>query len=129
MSLEASRPGLKGGIDSLLLALVCSLLTGAAQLGVKWAATIVPQQGWWNSAVLGLLALSYTLLGLGFVAFLLALRNGALSTIYPVLAARYVWVVALTPLLFAGESLNVYKLAGTALAAAGVALVARAGVR
>ncbi len=113
----------------LWLALVCSLLTGAAQLGAKWATTIFLQRGWLDSAVLGLLALSYGLLGLGFVAFLLALRNGALSTVYPVLAARYVWVVALTPLFFSGESLNVYKLAGTALAAAGVALVARAGVR
>ncbi len=108
---------------------MCSLLTGAAQLGVKWAAELIRQQSWRDPAALGLLASSYALLGLGFVAFLLALRDGALSTVYPVLAARYVWVVALTPLLFSGESLNVYKLAGTALAAAGVALVARAGVR
>jgi len=114
---------------SLLLALLCSLLTGAAQLVVKWGAECLRGHGWLDPSALLLVFLSYVLLGAALVVFLLALRGGALSTVYPVLAARYVWVVVLTPLLFTSESLNFYKLAGAVLVAGGVALVARAGAR
>ena len=111
---------------ALLLALACSLLTGAAQLVIKAAADRGRAAGWTDSETLLWLLAAHALLGLGFLAFLLALRRGELSTVYPVLAARYVWVVAATPFLFSTESLTPLKLAGAALAAVGVAIVARA---
>lgn len=114
---------------ALLLALACSLLTGAAQLVIKIAADRGRALGWTDSSTLLALLAAHLLLGFGFLAFLLALRAGELSTIYPLLAARYVWVVAATPLLFAAESLNALKLAGAALAALGVVMIARAGGR
>jgi len=112
---------------ALLLALACSLLTGAAQLVIKAAADRGRLFGWLAPETLLALLAAHVLLGLGFLAFLLALRRGELSTIYPVLAARYVWVVAATPFFFSAELLNPLKMAGAALAALGVVLVARGG--
>ena len=131
MPAEARTPGVRPrrmrlGRTALLLALACSLLTGAAQLLIKAAADRGRAAGWTDSSTLLWLLAAHILLGLGFLAFLLALRRGELSTVYPVLAARYVWVVAATPFLFSTESLTPLKLAGAALAALGVAIVARA---
>lgn len=122
-------PSQKTQLASLLLALVCSLLTGVSQLLIKGAAEQAQLNSWWHSSTLLLIVLSYGLLGVAFVFYLLALRDGALSTIYPILAARYVWVVAIAPFFFASESLNTYKIAGAVLAALGVTIVATAGVR
>lgn len=120
----ASAPRTPGA--ALLLALACSLLTGAAQLVLKAAAGYGRALGWTDPSTLLALLAAHALLGLGFLAFLLALRAGELSTVYPLLAARYVWVVAATPLLFSSESVNSLKLAGAALATMGVVIIARA---
>ncbi len=114
---------------ALLLAAACSFLTGAAQLMIKWGVERLRNHGWANPSAFLSFFLAYSLLGLALLLLLLALRGGELSTIYPVLAARYVWVVALTPLLFSTESLNLYKIFGAGLAAVGVFLVAREALR
>lgn len=115
------------GAAALVLALVSSALTGTAQLIAKGGADRINRLATWQDPLaLGLLFASYVVLALAFLTFLLALRRGALSTLYPVLAARYVWVVLVTPLFFATELLNVYKVAGAVLTALGVALVAGA---
>lgn len=111
----------------LWLALACSWITGAAQLTTKWGADRVRQQGWSDPTALLAFAFAYAMLGVGFLLLLLALRGGELSTIYPVLAARYLWVVALTPILFSTETFDPYKLAGAGLAALGVWAVIREG--
>ncbi|MGH9776945.1 MAG: hypothetical protein ACRD5I_00890 [Candidatus Acidiferrales bacterium] len=79
-----------------------------------------------DSSVLARLVLAYLLMGVGLVLLLLALRTGALSTVYPVIAARYIWLVALSPVLFSTESWNLYKIVGAVLVAIGVSLVASA---
>ncbi len=114
---------------ALLLALVCSVLTGAAQLTFKGSANLLRAGGLFDVRGWGLLAGSYLMLAVGLLFFLLALRRGELSTIYPLLAARYVWVVILAPVFFAADSVNLYKILGASLAAVGVVLVARGGVR
>jgi drug/metabolite transporter (DMT)-like permease len=119
----------KTSARAVLLAVVVSLLVGSGHLLVKAGAERLRLLGWTDPPGLLLLAGSYALLGLAFVLFVVALRQGELSTIYPILSARYLWVVAATPWLFASESVNLYKLAGAALAALGVVLVARAGTR
>jgi drug/metabolite transporter (DMT)-like permease len=114
---------------SLLLGLGASGLVGAAQLVLKAVADGAQQQGWFDPGVLGLGFLGYGLLGVGFILFFLALRIGEVSTLYPVLAARYVWVLIAAPFFFPAESVNLLKLVGAVLAAVGVVIVARAGVR
>ncbi|MEE8201116.1 MAG: hypothetical protein V3R29_08100 [Candidatus Acidoferrales bacterium] len=113
--------------SALLLAVLCSLLTGTAQLLFKWGADRLRSYGWADSPALLSFLLAYFLLAIALVVLLQALRRGEMSTLYPVLAARYVWVVTLTPFLFSTESLNLLKIAGAGLAAVGVAIVAARG--
>ena len=114
---------------ALLLAVACSVLVGASQLIVKWGVDRYRYFGWGDIPSLSAIVSSYAILGAGLLVLLLALRSGELSTIYPVLAARYVWVTALTPLLFPAESLNTFKIVGVVLAAVGVSIIGRAGLR
>lgn len=110
----------------LLLALACSALIGSAHFLVKWSADLSARLGWMDKSVLAALALAYLLMGFGLLLLLLALRAGALSTVYPIIAARYIWMVALSPVQFSTESWNLYKISGAVLVAIGVSLVARA---
>jgi multidrug transporter EmrE-like cation transporter len=119
-------PGTTPKTRIILLALACSLLTGSAHFLIKWGADRSARLGWFDLSVLAPVAAAYLLMGVGFLLLLLALRTGALSTVYPVIAARHIWMVALSPMLFATESWNLYKIAGATLVAVGVSLVARA---
>lgn len=110
----------------VFLALGCSVLIGSAHFLIKWSADLSARLGWLDSSVLARLVLAYLLMGVGLVLLLLALRTGALSTVYPVIAARYIWLVALSPVLFSTESWNLYKIVGAVLVAIGVSLVASA---
>lgn len=119
----------KTNLAALLLALACSVLIGIAQFGLKWSANRLRTDGLFDPQVLALIFLSHLVLGAGLLVYLLALRHGELSTIYPVLAARYIWIVLLSAVFFPAEALNLYKIAGAGLAAVGVAVVARGGLR
>ena len=144
----------KAPYAALLLALLCSLLIGGAQMALKWGTNLLrgPGEGegeeafnpeqLWGTVVshlnaeglltlngLTVIVIAHVLLAAGMFFYLLALREAELTTIYPVLAARYVWVVALTPVFFPADSLSVLKIAGAALAALGVTVVVRGGIR
>jgi len=56
----------------------------------------------------------------------LALRDGELSLLYPVIALTYVWVTALSFLIF-HETVNPYKIAGIVSIVVGVAVLGRGG--
>lgn len=92
---------------------------------IKFGIERARQYDWTDPQALLLFLMAYCLLGIGLVLLLLALREGELSTIYPVLATRYIWVVAVTPLLFANETFNLFKLTGAAIAAVGVGIITR----
>jgi multidrug transporter EmrE-like cation transporter len=62
--------------------------------------------------------------GLSTILLVLALRHGELSLLYPVIALTFVWVTALSVLIF-NESLNPYKLAGIAVIVSGIAILGR----
>lgn len=119
----------KGKTDLLgvLLAVACSIVTGTSHLGLKWTADKLSAAGALSLRILTYMLVCYFLYGLGLLLYLLALRRGELSTIYPVLAARYIWVIGLSVLVFPADSLNAYKVSGALLAATGVILVARGG--
>lgn len=114
---------------AFLLAVACSLQTGAAQLLFKGGMERVQGHGWGDPLGVFWLLAAYGLLGLALMVFVAALRGAALTAVYPVLAARYVWVVAVSPLLFPSESFTSLKIAGAVLAAVGIGLVARTGMR
>ena len=53
---------------------------------------------------------------------ILALRNGQLSVLYPIIALTYVWVTILSPLFF-DDLINGFKVAGVALIVLGVSFI------
>ncbi len=67
----------------------------------------------------------YALLGASTALFVLALRKGELSLLYPVLTLGYVWVTVLSVVIFR-DSMNALKICGIATIISGVAILGRA---
>ena len=70
----------------------------------------------------------YVCYGLFTVAMVLALREGELSKLFPIIALTYVWVTLLSYWLL-NDSPNLYKNAGIAIIAIGVAILGQGGER
>jgi drug/metabolite transporter (DMT)-like permease len=70
----------------------------------------------------------YCLYGLSMLLLVLALKDGELSLLYPVIALTYVWVTFLSFVLF-HEIVNPYKMIGIAIIVIGVAILGRSGAR
>jgi uncharacterized membrane protein len=66
----------------------------------------------------------YTLYGINTVMLVIALREGELSLVYPILALTYVWVTLLSYLAL-HEAPNVFKNLGVAAIIAGVIVISR----
>ncbi|HEX9760756.1 MAG TPA: hypothetical protein VGA40_07535 [Candidatus Acidoferrales bacterium] len=116
------------GVVGVWLAVGTSIVTGTAHLGLKWTANAMDAAGGFTAGIAAWLAVFYVMQAGALLLYTLALRRGALSTIYPVLSLRYFWVIGLGVLLFPGDTLNVYKIAGAALVVLGVMAVARGGM-
>lgn len=58
----------------------------------------------------------------GTVLFILALRNGELSVLYPFVSVTYIWVCILS-MKFLGEKMNLLKWGGIALIILGVSFI------
>jgi multidrug transporter EmrE-like cation transporter len=65
-----------------------------------------------------------SLYGISTVLLVLALREGELSLLYPVIALTYVWVTLLSLVVF-HDRVNPIKLAGIAIIVVGVAVLGR----
>lgn len=124
---------------SVYLVLGCTVFAAAAQVLMKFGAVhAMPQlspadPATWMPFAMALLT-NYMLL-LGYVVqsgnallLILALRDGELSMLYPIIALTYVWVNLLS-MYFFHEHLNVWKAVGIALVIGGVALLGRASSR
>jgi multidrug transporter EmrE-like cation transporter len=124
---------------SVYMVLGCTVFAAAAQVLMKFGAThAMPQlspadPATWTPFAMALLT-NYMLL-LGYVVqsgnallLILALRDGQLSMLYPIIALTYVWVNLLS-MYFFHEHMNVWKALGIALVIGGVALLGRASSR
>ena len=108
---------------AVALVFSCTVLGAAAQLLMKVG------MSHFRPDVLALLTnlpliAGYTLYGINTVLLVLALRDGELSTLYPIIALTYVWVTLLSYTLL-GENSNAYKNAGIVVIMAGVAILGR----
>ena len=65
-----------------------------------------------------------TLYGFSTILLILALRDGELSLLYPVISLTYVWVTIMSVMVFR-ETMNVFKIAGIAVICGGVALLGK----
>jgi multidrug transporter EmrE-like cation transporter len=68
------------------------------------------------------------LYGLSTVVLVLALRDGELSLLYPVISLTYAWVTILS-FMYLGESVNPFKIAGLCTIILGVTLLGRTSKR
>jgi multidrug transporter EmrE-like cation transporter len=110
------------------LVFCCTLLGAAAQILLKTGANQISHPG-----VLALLTntpliAGLSLYGVSTVLLVLALRDGELSLLYPVIALTYVWVTALSFLVF-HERANPVKLLGIAIIVVGVGVLGRGSRR
>jgi multidrug transporter EmrE-like cation transporter len=116
--------------QSIALVFCCTVLGAAAQVLMKTGAGHVPHPGLIGVALdlftnLPLLA-GYCLYGLSTLLLVMALRDGELSLLYPVIALTYVWVTLLSLMVF-HETINAPKLIGISVIVCGVAILGRSG--
>ncbi|MCP5120713.1 MAG: hypothetical protein GY953_58715 [bacterium] len=126
-STENSRPSFRFSRNqSIALVFGCTVLGAAAQILMKTGANVLgstnPIDILTNPPLFG----GYCLYGLSTVLLVLALRDGELSILYPVISLTYVWVTVLSVWFFS-ETINVFKLTGIAVIVLGVAVLGRDG--
>lgn len=112
----------KTSFTSIGLVLLCTIIGAAAQVLMRMGAVGIE-----NSSLAGIMT-NWPLLG-GYACLaantgllILALRDGQLSVLYPIIALTYVWVTILSPLFF-GDLINGFKVAGVALIVLGVSSI------
>ncbi|MFB3779413.1 MAG: transporter [Bryobacteraceae bacterium] len=110
--------------QSIALVFLCTVFGAAAQVLIKLGANSLESGSPLAMLSSPALVSGYSLYGLSTVLLVLALRDGELSILYPVISLTYVWVTLLS-LVFFKETVNVWKLGGIAVVVAGVALIGR----
>jgi len=86
-----------------------TFLGATAQMLMKTGMTR-PDPSLWNYITNVPLIIGYSLYGLGAVLFTIALRDGELSVLYPVISLTYVWVSILSvPILHENFNLHTWK--------------------
>lgn len=121
------------------MVLGCTVFAATAQVLLKFGAThAMPQlnpgdTSTWMPFLVALAGNYQLLLGYGAhsinaLLLILALRDGELSMLYPIIALTYVWVNLLS-IYFFHDQMNGWKAAGIALVIGGVALMGRASAR
>lgn len=118
--------------QSIALVFCCTILGAAAQILMKTGAIGVAHPGVWGvlAAMFTSLPLlgGYCLYGLSTALLVLALRDGELSLLYPVIALTYVWVTVLSVVFFQ-ETVNTFKMIGILVIMSGVVVLGRSGVK
>jgi len=107
-----------------LLVFCCTLLGAAAQVLMKTGANQLAHPGLVGILTNIPLMAGYTMYGVVTVLLVLALRDGELSLVYPIIALTYVWVTALSFVIFHDE-VSVFKLIGVVAIVAGVAVMGK----
>lgn len=113
---------------SFLLVFLCTVVGAAAQILIKEGATTVAHPGF-IAAIVAMftnrpLFIGYCLYGMNMVLMVLALRDGELSLLYPIIALTYIWVTLLSIIIF-HEPMHTFKGIGIALVVIGVAVLGR----
>ena len=70
----------------------------------------------------------YCIYGISTLLLVVALKDGELSLLYPVIALTYVWVTVLSFLIF-HDDINPWRLLGIVLIVTGVAVLGKGGRR
>ena len=110
------------------LVFCCTILGAAAQVLMKTGANHMSHPGLLAMAANVPLMGGYCLYGISTLLLVLALKDGELSLLYPVIALTYVWVTILSFLVF-HDGINPWKLLGIVLIVSGVGVLGKGGRR
>jgi len=103
---------------------LCTVLGAAAQMCFKAGLRHMPHFSVGAVLLNWPLLLGLLLYGGSTLLLILALREGQLSLLYPVISLTYAWVTMLS-VLWLGETMNPFKLAGVTVIIIGVGLLGR----
>jgi len=110
------------------LVFCCTILGAAAQILMKTGANHMAHPGLLGMATNLPLMGGYCVYGISTLLLVLALKDGELSLLYPVIALTYVWVTVLSFLIF-HDDINPWKLLGILLIVTGVGVLGMGGRR
>jgi multidrug transporter EmrE-like cation transporter len=110
--------------QSIALVLLCTAFGAVAQILIKQGANGLDSAHPLAMLTNVWLVTGYGLYGISTVLLVLALRDGELSILYPVIALTYVWVTLLS-YYYLHERLGPLKVTGIAVIVAGVAIIGR----
>jgi multidrug transporter EmrE-like cation transporter len=110
---------------SVLLVFACTILGAAAQILMKMGMTHFRPEPIALLTNYQLLA-GYVLYGMNTLMLVLALREGELSMLYPIIALTYVWVTLLSYFMLS-EPANAFKNIGIITIVIGVTVLGRGG--
>lgn len=103
---------------------LCTLFGVAAQYLIKTSASSLDSLTIQSLATNLPLWMGLAMYGISTGLLILALRDGELSLLYPVISLTYVWVTILSVAVF-HEQFSFYKLAGIGVICLGVALLGK----
>jgi drug/metabolite transporter (DMT)-like permease len=106
---------------SVFLVFSCTILGAAAQLLIKTGMSHFTPHVMALVTNIPLIA-GYALLGINTLMMVLALKNGEMSLLYPIIALTYVWTTLLSYTLL-HEPSNIYKNVGIVTIVLGVAVM------
>ena len=108
---------------AIALVLMCTVLGSAAQILNKTGVNKWDPQDPLALTPLFYLIPAFICLGASTIILIFALKDGELSTVYPIIAMTYVWVVVLSPIFFPADTLNLLKICGVITIVCGVSLL------
>ena len=124
-TIAISQPDRNARRNAFLLVFACTVLGSVAQLLIKTGMNHFSPQLIKLVTNLPLIA-GYTLYGINTLMMVLALKNGEMSMLYPIIALTYVWTTLLSYTLL-GEPSNLFKNVGIVTIVLGVAVMGRRG--
>jgi multidrug transporter EmrE-like cation transporter len=117
-----SRTEHNTAFGSIFLVVLCTIIGAAAQILMRHGAAHLHGSTAADLLKNWELMAGYACLAVNTGLLILALRDGELSVLYPIIALTYVWVTVLSPMFF-GDIINAYKVAGVALIVLGVSFI------
>ena len=109
-------------VGSIGLVVLCTVIGAAAQIFMRNGAALMVDTGWAGVLSNWALIAGYICLAANTALLVLALRDGQLSVLYPIIALTYVWVTILSPMFF-NDVINAYKVIGVGLIVVGVSFI------
>ncbi|MCS6952118.1 MAG: hypothetical protein RMK57_09220 [Bryobacterales bacterium] len=110
--------------QSVALVFLCTVFGAAAQMLIKTGANVLTSAHPWAMLTNPPLVTGYGLYGISTVLLVLALRDGELSILYPVISLTYVWVTFLSVMFFK-DTVNAFKIVGVSMIVTGVAVLGK----